>query len=196
MHCFQIVLLFIIFSSVYFFATCQNIPSPRYEQASSLIGTRFYFFGGQTGSFSSNEVWYLDLSNSFNKTIPPWRKDIGMPVGYSIGSLCVSPIDNSSVFLVGGRIFIPNTFSPSDSSSSVYVFDSKTSQWAAATNINGFNSSFLSRNEMQAIIDNSGKIFIFGGTNVNSTLSTFYNDMNILDINTMTNFIFVLTFLC
>ncbi|KAF0476404.1 galactose oxidase [Gigaspora margarita] len=171
--------------SVYFFATCQNIPSPRYEQASSLIGARFYFFGGQTISFSSNEVWYLDLSNSFNKTIPPWRKDVGMPVGYSIGGSCVSPIDNSSVFLVGGRTFIPNTFSPFDSSSPVYVFNSKTSQWAA-TNINGLNSSFLSRNEIQAVIDNSGKMFMFGGTNVNSTLPTFYNDMNILDINTMT----------
>ncbi|KAF0549487.1 galactose oxidase [Gigaspora margarita] len=50
--------------------------------------------------------------------------------------------------------------------------------------------SFTSRNEIQAVIDNNGKIFTFGGTNYNSLTSNhiynFYNDMNTLDITTMT----------
>ncbi|KAF0442577.1 galactose oxidase [Gigaspora margarita] len=108
-----------------------------------------------------------------------------MPVGYTFGTSCLSPIDNSTVFLTGGRTWIANTNTYSYTSS-VYKFDSKTSQWTIPT-INNFNSNFATRNEMQAVIDNYGKIFVFGGINHgndNITI-TAYNDMNILDISTV-----------
>ncbi|KAF0442579.1 hypothetical protein F8M41_003655 [Gigaspora margarita] len=40
---------------------------------------------------------------------PPWRSDVAMPVGYRFGTSCLSPIDNSTVFLIGGRTWIANT---------------------------------------------------------------------------------------
>ncbi|KAF0513386.1 galactose oxidase [Gigaspora margarita] len=181
---FQTILFFIIFDLVNLFVISQNIPSPRYKQASSLVNIKFYFFGGLTKSSLSpsytNEVWYLDLSNSFNITTPPWHKDFDMPIAYSAGSSCVNLIDNSSVFIIGGNMIIPNT-TTFDYSSSVYIFNSKNSQWTIP-NINGFNSNFTLRDEMQAVFVNNGKIFIFGG----SDGYNYYSDLNILDITTMT----------
>ncbi|KAF0549454.1 galactose oxidase [Gigaspora margarita] len=175
------ILFFVIFSSVYYFVICQDVPSPRREQTSTLVGTRLYFFGGGSTS-PTNEVWYLDLSNSFNISAPSWHSDVVMPVEYNFGTSCLSPIDNSTVFLIGGRTWIANNYLYT---SSVYKFNSKTSQWTTPT-INNFNSSFTTRNEIQAIIDNNGQIFVFGGINYNSSTSLIYNDMNILDITTMT----------
>ncbi|KAF0549475.1 galactose oxidase [Gigaspora margarita] len=179
---------FVIFVSRYLLVICQNVPSPRSQQTSTLVGTRLYFFGGAIPLSVSNEVWYLDLSSSFNVSTPPWHSDVVMTVRYSFGTSCLSPIDNSTIFLIGGRTWIANTNFYSNTSS-VYQFNSKTSQWTTPT-INTFNSSFASRNEIQAVIDNNGKIFIFGGTNYISLTSTpifdFYNDINTLDITTMT----------
>ncbi|RIB20769.1 hypothetical protein C2G38_2080055 [Gigaspora rosea] len=111
-----------------------------------------------------------------------------MPIVYSFGTSCLSPIDNSTVFLIGGRTWIANTNSYLNTSS-VYKFNSKTSQWTTPT-INNFNSNFTSRSEIQAVIDNNGKIFIFGGDNFVDPTTTpifnYYKDMNILDITTMT----------
>ncbi|KAF0538901.1 galactose oxidase [Gigaspora margarita] len=182
------ILFFVIFSSVYYFVICQDVPSPRRQHTSTLVGTRLYFFGGATSSTrKSNEVWYHDLSSSFNISTPPWHSDVVMPVAYNFGTSCLSPIDNSTVFLIGGRTFIPISATTDYYSyiSSVYKFNSKTSQWTTPT-INNFNSSFATRNEIQAVIDNNGKIFIFGGTNYDNLTTLFYNDMNILDTTNMT----------
>ncbi|KAF0428417.1 galactose oxidase [Gigaspora margarita] len=172
--------------SVNFLVSCQNVPKARYKQTSALVGTKLYFFGGETSFYvATNEVWYLDLSKYFNTILPPWHEVIGMPVGYAYGSACVSPIDNYTVFLVGGRTSLPNTTNYI-LSSSVYAFNTKTSQWSTPS-INNFNSSFARRNEMQAVVDGKGRIYSFGGTDYdNSTTPTTYNDMNILDITTMT----------
>ncbi|RIB20766.1 hypothetical protein C2G38_2178468 [Gigaspora rosea] len=165
-------------TSVYFFVICQNIPSPRCEQTSTLVGTRLYFFGGATSSIGMpNDVWYLDLSSSFSISKPPWYSDAAMPVGNNFGTSCLSPIDNFTVFLIGGRTWIANTNIYSYASS-VYKFDSKISQWTTPT-INNFNSSFETRNEMQAVIDNYGKIFVFAGSNHgndDNITTTAYND--------------------
>ncbi|KAF0549461.1 galactose oxidase [Gigaspora margarita] len=173
-------LFFVIFGSRYLFAICQNAPSPRREQASTLVDTRLYFFGGNTlPTFNSNEVWYLDLSSSFNISTPSWHSNVVMPVGYNLGTSCLSPIDNSTVFLIGGRTWIANTRNFSYTSS-VYQFNSKVSQWTTPT-INNFNSSFTSRNEIQAVIDNYGKIFIFGGSDyINPTITPNYTSQSAL----------------
>ncbi|RIB25353.1 hypothetical protein C2G38_490014 [Gigaspora rosea] len=178
------ILCFVIFSSTYFFVICQNVPGPRRQHASTLIGTRAYFFGGEMATSRSNEVWYLDLSSSFNVLTPPWHSDGIMPVGYNLGSSCLSPFDNSTLFLVGGRTWIITATTYTYSyTSSVYKFDSKISQWSTPI-ISNFNSSFASRDKIQSVIDIHGRIFIFGGANENNSI--YYNDMNILDITTMT----------
>ncbi|KAF0477862.1 galactose oxidase [Gigaspora margarita] len=97
------------------------------------------------------------------------------------GSSCVSPIDNYTVFLISGRMSIPNT-NQSDYTWEAFQFDSKKSYWTMPV-APGYNVSFVTRNEMQAVIDNTGKIFIYGGINLTSI---WFADMTIFDIATMT----------
>ncbi|RIB18967.1 hypothetical protein C2G38_2183129 [Gigaspora rosea] len=176
MNLFQNIQPFLLIIILLFsFVNCQNIPNPRYLQTSSLIGNRLYFFGGDLSTTDyrndnaaniTNEVWYIDLSSSFNASTPPWNKDVGMPIGYILSASCASPIDNNSVFLVGGRII---------------------SLWTTPIII-GLNSSFKMRTEIQPVIDNYGKVYIFGGNNYTSSKNSYvnYNDMSILDTTSMT----------
>ncbi|KAF0548084.1 galactose oxidase [Gigaspora margarita] len=195
MNLFQNIKTFLLIIILLFsFVNCKDIPKPRYRQTSSLIGNRLYFFGGDFSTTDliydnsaniTNEVWYLDLSSSFDTATPPWNKDVGMPIGYVFGASCVSPIDNS-VFLVGGRMFIPNTANVNLSSSPVYVFNSNISLWTTP-NIIGFNSSFKMRTEIQPVIDSYGKIYTFGGNNYTYSNVPYadYNDMSTLDTTSM-----------
>ncbi|KAF0403432.1 galactose oxidase [Gigaspora margarita] len=180
------ILFFVIFSSVYYFVICQNVPSPRIQQTSTLVGTRLYFFGGATSLNVFSEVWYLDLSNSFETSTSPWHSDVAMPVGYNFGTSSLSPIDNSTVFLIGGMTWTKDTNNYLYTSS-VYKFNSKNSQWTIPS-INNFNSSFATRYATQAVVSNNGAIFVFGGSNYtinDNIINTIFDDMNILDINTM-----------
>ncbi|KAF0526944.1 galactose oxidase [Gigaspora margarita] len=163
----------------------------RVAQTSSLVNNKLYFFGGLSGDTFTNETWYLDLSNSFNVSMPPWHKGQETLVAVGFASSCVSPIDNSSVFLIGGNMLLANNASAPFYPSEVYKFDSKNSYWRPV-NVIGYNNSFTSRYIMQAIIDNDGKIFIFGGRNtdinisdINITTSAWYNDMHMLDITSL-----------
>ncbi|KAF0538411.1 galactose oxidase [Gigaspora margarita] len=141
---------------------------PRYAQTSSFVNNKLYFFGGFIGDNVKNEVWYLDLSSSFNVSVPPWHKGQESPLAVNLASSCVSPIDNSSVFLIGGNMSLAYNASIPFYPSEVYIFDSKLSYWRP-TNIIGYNNSFTARYSMQAIIDNDGKIFMFGGGDSNVT---------------------------
>ncbi|KAF0495060.1 galactose oxidase [Gigaspora margarita] len=138
---------------------------------SALVGTRLYFFGGFSTILNvTNEVWYLDLSKSslFDTAAPTWYKDVGMPIGNFDGTACVSTTNDSTVFIIGGRQTL----------SKIHYF------------LPLIHLSFNTRNEIQAVIDNKGRIFIFGGMSyfVNDSDNSpfiYYNDMNILDITTM-----------
>ncbi|RIB12748.1 hypothetical protein C2G38_2199809 [Gigaspora rosea] len=107
------------------------IATPGSAQASSLVNNKLYFFGGGQE----------------------------MPVEVVFASSCVSPIDNSTIFLIGGTISL------------------------------AYNAS-VPFYPLEAVIDNDGKIFMFGGsdsnvTNVNITKNAWYNDMHMLDATTM-----------
>ncbi|RIB14217.1 hypothetical protein C2G38_1673997 [Gigaspora rosea] len=175
----NIIYLFLILSHVNLFVIGDDYPSSREEQTASLVNNKLYYFGGfsETNNDFINEVWYHDLSSPFNVSMPPWHKDQGFSPAISYASSCVSPIDNS-VFIIGGhRHFITN-INDSIYSSEVYEFDPNTSSWKGL-NITGYNSSFNTRYSMKAIINNEGKIFIFGGRNGNIS-----NDSNTTIIRT------------
>ncbi|KAF0526951.1 galactose oxidase [Gigaspora margarita] len=119
----------------------------------------------------------------------PLHKGKEMPLAVSFASSCVSPIDNSSVFLICGNMSLAYNASVPFYSLEVYIFDSKMSYWRPAKIID-YNNSFTARSFMQAVIDNDGKIFMFGGadgnsTNANITKVFMYNDMHMLDTTTM-----------
>ncbi|KAF0434568.1 galactose oxidase [Gigaspora margarita] len=160
----------------------RDIPDGRYELSSALINDKLYFFGGATNATnSSNEVFYLDLSSTFDIFTPPFKKvSVGMPVGDNLGT-CVSSPDNSTIFLIGGRM--------TSTSTAVYKFDPINLQ-STIPIINGFNDSFINRNEINAVIDSKGKRYIFSGTDYNSGNFTgggnWFYEMSLFDTTSMT----------
>ncbi|KAF0380804.1 galactose oxidase [Gigaspora margarita] len=94
MNNFQNLCIYFILILTYSFVICQDIPNARFEHASALINAKLYFFGGATDATnSSNEVFYIDLSSTFDIFTPPFKKaSIGMPVGDNLGT-CVSTPD-------------------------------------------------------------------------------------------------------
>ncbi|KAF0526947.1 galactose oxidase [Gigaspora margarita] len=177
----------LILRYVNLFVICDDSPSPREAQTASLVNNKLYFFGGRDiNNNPTNEVWYLDLSSPFNVSMLPWHKDQGLPLAINYASSCVSPIDNSVFIIDVSRPFITNTsdaFYPSE----IYEFDPNASYWKVPT-ITDYNSSFNTRYSVEAVIDNDGKFFIFGGSNSNGSNTTLirYNEMHMLDTTTGT----------
>ncbi|KAF0492469.1 galactose oxidase [Gigaspora margarita] len=118
--------MFLTSCLMFFIVVSQNVPEPRYAQASALVKTKFYFFGGilKTGIIT-NEVWYLDLGSISNATIQKWsRSNASMSVAYHSGTSCVSTIDNSTILLIGRVMYTPTT--PNlNFNKKIYVFNSK-----------------------------------------------------------------------
>ncbi|KAF0531622.1 galactose oxidase [Gigaspora margarita] len=156
MNKFQNLCIYVILCFTYSFVISQDIPEGRNQHSSALINDKLYFFGGVTQiTNSSNEVFYIDLSSTFDIFTSPFKKVLlGMPVGDNLGT-CVSSPDNSTIFLIGGRMTLTST--------AVYKFDPINLQWTIPI-INGFNDSFINRNEIKAVIDSKGKSYIFCGT--------------------------------
>ncbi|RIB23164.1 hypothetical protein C2G38_895865 [Gigaspora rosea] len=174
---------FIYFTLIftYSFVISQDIPDVRYEHSSALINDKLYFFGGVTDTTnSSNEVFYIDLSNKFDIFAPPFKKvSIGMPVGDNLGT-CVSSPDNSAIFLIGGRM--------TSTSTAVYKFDPINLQWTIPI-ISGFNNSFnsfINRQEINAVIDSKGKSYIFSGNDYDAGGGNWSYEMNLFDVTSMT----------
>ncbi|KAF0531620.1 galactose oxidase [Gigaspora margarita] len=182
MNNFQNLCIYFILSFTYSFVICQDIIEGRSQHTSALINDKLYFFGGVTQTTnSSNDVFYIDLSSTFDiSTLPFKQVSIGMLVGVNLAT-CVSSPDNSTIFLIGGRM--------TSTSTAVYKFDPINLQWTIPM-INGFNSSFINRNEIQAAIDSKGKTYILGGTEIKTGNTVgngnIFYEMNLFDTTSMT----------
>ncbi|CAG8466965.1 5722_t:CDS:10 [Acaulospora colombiana] len=109
---------------------------------------------------------------------PPWVSLPGVdaPVSFSYSTSVVSPLDNSTIYLIGGTMTNPNT-NAADSSSAVYALDTVNKKWRT---LNSNASDLMGRTGIEGVVDNTGEVYIFGG-NSNSTL---HNGTNILNLNT------------
>ncbi|RHZ53521.1 hypothetical protein Glove_441g85 [Diversispora epigaea] len=135
------------------------------------------------------DLFYLDLSKPFDNNNLTWTLiSEGKLPAYTYRSTAVLSLDNSTIYLYGGFMRNKNTFKQ-DYSNLVYTFDYPTTTWS--TPLLGGNIVPPPRQDIKGIIDNSGKIYIFGGFNATNTsgIGDLYNDMNILDTvsNTWTN---------
>ncbi|CAG8506784.1 4092_t:CDS:2 [Diversispora eburnea] len=148
---------------------------------SVLINNKIFYFAGDR-----HEVFYLDLLNSLNTSYTEWVSVADSPISIKYSTSVVN-INDSTVFLIGGLMKNPYT-GDDDYSHFVYNFDSKNLKWGTPQ-IKGDLPYGLKR--MQAVIDNSGLIYIFGGnkplnSSINDDIKMWYNDMNILNIINMT----------
>src|SRR6266511_5667377 len=175
----------------------QYVPSSRYSASSEIIGDRLYVMGGgvsSTGtfatSFTSREVIYLDLSKDFNSNSPPWvdYSNISpLPVLNSWADSCKDK-DNKTIYVFGGIIEDVNTNNYIiDKNKQIYAFDSIKNTWTTPV-VTGIYAP-TRRREMKVVMDDLGKMYVFGGLSdsvTGSNITTWYNDMTIFDSNQLT----------
>src|SRR2546426_833934 len=99
--------LFFIFVFCLFLEIESFILAGLHGHSSVLVGNKLYFFGGSISSGStSNEVFYLDASQQFNITSPPWNDltaNEGLPIKSSFGTVSLNEANNEQIiYLFGG----------------------------------------------------------------------------------------------
>ena len=175
----------------------QYIPSARFIASSEIIGDRLYVMGGLVSSAgtliassTSREVIYLDLSKDFNSSSPPWvdySQINPLPVLDSWADSCKDK-DNKTIYVFGGILMDINTNNLiTDNNKQLYVFDSVKNTWTTPV-VTG-TSAPTRRREMKVVMDDLGKMYVFGGGSdpyTGSIIITWYNDMSIFDSNQLT----------
>ena len=176
----------------------QFVPAPRYATSSEIIDDRLFVIGGRVssaGTYSSSstsrEVIYLDLSKSFNINSPSWvdySNTSPLPVLNAWADSCKDK--NNKIYIFGGIIEDVNTSTDvTDNNKQIYAFDSVKNTWtpliATVT-----SAAPARRREMKIVMDDSGKIYVFGGT-FGSVVggpnpSIWLNDTTIFDSNLLT----------
>ncbi|RHZ86442.1 hypothetical protein Glove_51g86 [Diversispora epigaea] len=162
-------------------------PPKRAGHDSVIINNRLLVLAGEKNQSSyTYELFYLDLSMSFDNTNLPWTliPDGNLPINNRFSTAIVG-LDNSTIFQIGGFIINKDTLDY-DFSKQVYTYDYSTSKWATPSII---GDNVPPRQQIRGVIDNSGIIYIFGGvnaTNLTALTGTRYNDMNTLDTSSLT----------
>ncbi|CAG8494163.1 10428_t:CDS:2, partial [Acaulospora morrowiae] len=142
-------------------------PKARYAHTSVLAGDRLYFLGGYVDGGPSSELFYLDLSDSFNTESLPWvdlTNTHSIPVKSSWAAATISG-DGVSICLIGGEM-LDQAKSLLSNNNLVYTYNTNTQSWYAPS-ISG--STLTRRRQAQAVTDRSGKIYYFGGRSDNLT---------------------------
>ncbi|CAI2189311.1 20090_t:CDS:2, partial [Funneliformis geosporum] len=155
-------------------------PEGRLAHSTVLVGNKLYFFGGYVDNAKSctNQVFYLDLSQSFNLAVPPWvslTQNAGIPFKSCWGTALLNDKEQS-IYLFGGIMI--NDLNQDDFISNVHSFNLNSLSWSVP-NIEGTPPE--RRTNIHGVIDNTGKIYIFGGSSLGSQTIIRYNDMVILN---------------
>lgn len=141
-----------------FFGVESYTPIGRLTHSSVLVGNNLYFFGGQYGNGSiSNEVFYLNLSRSFDVENPPWfdlTSTASIPFGSYFATVASNNVNNNlDIYLFGG-VMVDMITQQDSFTSFVYKFNVNSSRWNAPS-VNGIIPK--RRRKINAVSDNSGK---------------------------------------
>ncbi|CAI2181363.1 4463_t:CDS:2, partial [Funneliformis geosporum] len=158
-------------------------PEGRLAHSTVLVENKLYFFGGfvENAKSCTNQVFYLDLSQSFNLAAPPWislTQNAGIPFKSCWGTALLNDKEQT-INLFGG--LMRNDLNQDAFVSNVHSFNLNSLSWSVP-NVEGTPPE--RRRSMKGVIDNTGKIYIFGGY-IDNTLGSEtiirYNDMVILN---------------
>ncbi|GET03111.1 hypothetical protein GLOIN_2v67585 [Rhizophagus clarus] len=129
----------------------------------------------------TGDVFYLDLTNSFDTTDVPYVSKVASPFLCAWCQSAIGGSNQSKIFFFAGAMVkqeTPNTLTDSI----IYSFDIKTQTWSPAPPMTGM--IYTRRREFQPVSDNNGKIYLFGGgSDMLLGLPTVqvYNTMDIFD---------------
>jgi len=172
-----------------FFIVESLIPEGRNAHSSITVNNQLYIFGGvNDNDVVVSEVFYLDLSEPFDANAPSWI-DISASSAIPVRSAwpAVTLINNNNdptIYLIGGIMREKNN--QNLVTTLVYQFNPKSEQWNRPI-IKGTEP--IRRRENQAVADDAGNIYMFGGladSVVGSSTFQVFNDMVILNANDLT----------
>ncbi len=161
-----------------FFRAESFTPVGRIGHSSVLVENKLYFFGGADGG-CFNEVFYLDVSKSFDFAVPPWVDLAGIPFKSCWGTVSLNDVQQT-IYLFGGHMDDLTT-NKDAFISNVHSFDLNSLTWNVP-NIKGIPPK--RRKYLKSVIDDTGKIYIFGGYTdkyFGESGPAHFNDMVILD---------------
>ncbi|CAI2181951.1 5156_t:CDS:2 [Funneliformis geosporum] len=159
---FKLLNLFIFLLSYLFFKVGSFTPEGRLAHSTVLVDNKLYFFGGYVDNAKSctNQVFYLDLSQYFDLTAPPWislTQISEIPFKSCWGTALLNDKEQT-IYLFGG--FMTNNLNKDEFVSNVHSFNLNSLSWNVP-DIEGTTPE--RRRNMKGVIDNTGKIYIFGG---------------------------------
>jgi len=175
-------LCFIFILSYLFFRVEPFTPEERMAHSSILVGDKLYFFGGFSTGSCSNEIFYLDVSKSFYSSTPTWSdltQDAGIPFKSCWETVSLNDKEQT-IYLFGG-IMKDLTTNNDVFTSNVHSLNLNSLTWNIP-NIKGILPK--RRRSVKGVIDDTGKMYIFGGASDKGTGSLtpkLLNDMIILD---------------
>ncbi|CAG8656647.1 1204_t:CDS:2 [Cetraspora pellucida] len=158
------------------------VPTSRYLQSSVVINDKIYFLGGiNVSEKGTNELFYLNVSLPFSTVNPKWTDLTAIapiPVSSAFSPSCVGGSNNTTIFLFEHRITNP----VNASNLVTFTFDIVTQKWIN-TSISGITPP--PRQEMKAVADKNGRIYISGGYDPFTTQKS-YNNTYVLDSVSLT----------
>jgi hypothetical protein len=179
-------LISVLLSSAFVLASAVYYPPPLYGQTSAYIFSKLYIFGGTILNINNSvtynhDIFYLDLSSPFNTTsIYPWFNELTtLDISHIYASACVGGAIQDNIFVFEGT---PEVLQKPDGTIAplIYKFDSQQKIISQPQ----FNVSVVipRRKSVQAVCDNQGKMYIFGGIDDFTSNGKFiYNRMDIFD---------------
>ncbi|PKY15979.1 hypothetical protein RhiirB3_479132 [Rhizophagus irregularis] len=138
--------LYLILILVVFFGVESYAPIGRLTHSSVLIKNNLYFFGGQYRN--ENPPWF-DLTSTAS-----------IPFGSHFATVASNDVNNNlDIYLFGG-VMVDIITQQDSFTSFVFKFNVNSSRWNAPS-VNGIVPK--RRRKINAVSDNSGKIYIYGG---------------------------------
>ncbi|KIY64993.1 hypothetical protein CYLTODRAFT_445636 [Cylindrobasidium torrendii FP15055 ss-10] len=167
----------ILFSSLAFSVAAYS-ASPRWGQASAVIGDSLYVYGGKTDDFNAysytsaptnNDLLYLNLSSSFEATSPPWQliggsSTSGATKGPSVAWHTLSAFNTTEALLFGGSpgpTDDPVLVTRADSAWTFNAADTLKPVWHQQ--VTSWADEPVRRIHHTAVTIDTGQIFLVGG---------------------------------
>ncbi|CAG8632192.1 3586_t:CDS:2 [Ambispora gerdemannii] len=139
-------------------------PDPRYDNTASLIGNKIYYFGGTNNKAAYNDFFFWDLENAFKSNSTAFELeqslDDSIPSMYN-PTYVVGGENNSTIFLFGGWVGESNFIL----SQTIYKINVKpgNTTWSLSNHVEDNDIWPDARSSAAAVIDNQGRIYIWGG---------------------------------
>jgi len=184
LNLFTLILLVLVINEIIIDVKAFTNPEIREKHTLTLIDKKLYILGGKfiDAVGGKKEFFYFDVSSPFDITgTLEWQEPtIGngkLPPSHYAATTIAGGINHDEIILFGGQLQQVKT---PETQPSVYIYDTKENDWKVQTTT---TEGIKSRSFMNAVGDDKGKMYLFGGF---EEYDIFYN--NTMDIFDTINF--------